>query len=142
MGSLMLIKNNKAALMVNHIIIIIGMLMIGGSTLLFEKNMIEAPVWMVMVGLGLYLGYVPFNSIFFDRLIAAFQYVGTVGFIMYVADAFGYLGSITVLFMKEFSYTKLSWLEFFVTAGYIISITGALLMAGSMVYFYRKREAN
>jgi hypothetical protein len=141
MGSIMLIRNNKTALMVNHLIIIAGMLMIGVGTFLFEQQLIDAPFWMILIGIGLYLGYVPFNSIFFDRLIAAFRYMGTVGFIMYVADAFGYLGSISVLFLKEFSYTQLSWLEFFVTGGYFVSVAGTLLITGSMIYFHRKHHA-
>jgi MFS family permease len=140
MGSIMLIKNNKTALMVNHLIIIAGMLLIGGGTLLFEQKVIDAPTWMILIGIGLYLGYVPFNSIFFDRLIAAFRYVGTVGFIMYVADAFGYLGSVTVLFIKEFTYTQLSWVEFFVSGGYAISIAGTVLISGSMLYFHQRHK--
>jgi hypothetical protein len=138
MGSIMLIRNNVLALMVNHLIVVIGMILIGVSTFLFEKHFIDAPLWMTLIGLGLYLGYVPFNSIFFDRLIAAFRYVSTVGFIMYVADSFGYLGIVSVLFFREFNYPLLSWLDFFTTAGYIISIAGTLLILGSMLYFYRK----
>jgi MFS family permease len=141
MGSIMLIRNNKLALMVNHVIIIAGMLLIGGATLLFEQKMIDAPLWMILIGVGLYLGYVPFNSIFFDRMIAAFKYVSTVGFIMYIADAFGYLGSISVLFLKEFGYTKVSWVQVFISGGYILSLTGAVLIAGSMLYFHRKHNA-
>jgi hypothetical protein len=140
MGSIMLIKNNKTALMVNHLIIILGMLTIGVGTFLFDRQIIEAPMWMILIGVGLYLGYVPFNSIFFDRLIAAFKYIGTVGFIMYVADAFGYLGSVSVLFIKEFTYTKLSWVEFFKSTGYAISVVGTLLIAGSMIYFHLRHK--
>ncbi len=138
MGSLMLIKNNKMALMVNHIIIALGMVLIGVSNFLFENQLISAPSWMTLVGIGLYLGYIPFNSIFFDRLIAAFQYVGTVGFIMYVADSFGYLGSVGVLFYKEFGQANLSWLDFFLSGGYILSFAGTLLILGSMTYFHFK----
>lgn len=141
MGSLMIIRNNKAALMVNHLIIAFGMILIGVANYFFETSVISAPVWMTLVGLGLYLGYIPFNSIFFDRLIAAFQYVSTVGFIMYVADAFGYLGIIGVLLFKEFSYTNLSWLEFFLSGGYIVSVVGTVLILGSMTYFhFRHRQ--
>ena len=140
MGSIMLIRNNKKALMVNHVIIIVGMLLIGVGTFMFQQKLIEAPMWMILIGVGLYLGYVPFNSIFFDRLIAAFKYVGTVGFIMYVADAFGYLGSVSVLFIKEFTYTQLSWVEFFMSAGYAISVLGTLLIAGSMIYFHYRHK--
>ena len=141
MGSLMLIKNNQLALMVNHVIIALGMVLIGVANYLFQLQMIEPKTWMVLIGLGLYLGYIPFNSIFFDRLIAAFQYTGTVGFIMYVADSFGYLGSVSVLFFKEFGYANLSWLNFFISGGYIVSATGTLLITGSMIYFHYKHKS-
>lgn len=140
MGSLMLIKNNHVAFMVNHLIIFLGMLLIGVSTILFQYKLIGPPVWMVLIGTGLYLGYVPFNSIFFDRLLASFQYVGTVGFMIYVVDAFGYLGSIGVLFFKEFGYADLSWIDFFISTGYTVSVWGSVLIISSMVYFYVKRR--
>jgi len=140
MGSLMLIKNNKLALMINHLIIGMGMILIGVSNFLFQTDQITAPSWMTLVGIGLYLGYIPFNSIFFDRLIAAFQYAGTVGFIMYVADSFGYLGSVGVLFYKEFGQANLSWLEFFLSGGYVLSGVGTILILGSMLYFHLKHK--
>jgi hypothetical protein len=141
MGSIMLIRNNMLALMVNHIIVAFGMILIGVSTLMFEMALINAELWMILTGLGLYLGYVPFNCIFFDRLIAAFRYVGTVGFIMYVADSFGYLGNITVLFVKEFGYSETAWIDFIISSGYIISFAGTTLMIGSMIYFYYKHKS-
>ncbi len=141
MGSLMLIKNNKLALMVNHVIIAFGMILIGTANYLFEQTLVSPQVWMILVGLGLYLGYIPFNSIFFDRLIATFQYASTVGFIMYVADSFGYLGSVGVLFFKEFGFAKLSWLNFFISGGYIVSVTGTILIFGSMAYFHYKHKS-
>jgi hypothetical protein len=86
------------------------------------------------------MGYVPFNSIFFDRLIASFRYVGTVGFLIYIADAFGYLGSIGVLVVKEFAIPQVSWVNLFVSSGYIISILGSLMTLASMLYFIRKHR--
>jgi hypothetical protein len=140
MGSIMLIKNNKHALIVNHLIIMAGMVLVGISTLLFENKSIGAPLWMILIGTGLYMGYVPFNSIFFDRMIAAFRHVGTVGFIMYVADAFGYVGSVGVLFFKEFTASQMSYMELFISGGYMISVAGSLLILCSMWYFHRKYE--
>ncbi|HRW99763.1 MAG TPA: DUF5690 family protein, partial [Cyclobacteriaceae bacterium] len=140
MASIMFIKSNRVALVVNHVIILAGMIIIGWSTYLFEVGSLQAPIWMVLIGLGLYMGYVPFNSIFFERLLAAFRYTGTVGFVMYVADAFGYLGSVGVMFFKEFGFANLSWLSFFMKAGYATSIVGCLLTFGSLVYFIEKRK--
>lgn len=140
MGSVMFIRNNRIALAVNHYIIISGMLLIGLSTYLFENSIISSPLWMVLVGLGLYLGYVPFNSIFFDRLLATFRYPGTVGFLIYLADSFGYLGSVGILFYKEFGFKHLSWLNFFLQSGYVVSIAGSILTLTSLAYFHWKYE--
>lgn len=138
MGSLMLIRNNKLALMVNHLIIMAGMVVIGVATFFFERQTIGAPLWMILIGTGLYMGYVPFNSMFFDRLIATFRYVGTVGFIMYVADAFGYVGSVAVLFLKEFTAGQMSYRDVFINGGYGLSVAGTFLILASMWYFHHK----
>ena len=67
MGSLILIKNNKVALMINHVIIIFGMILLGVSTYLFEHHLISAPLWMILIGLKgfMYLGYIPFQQYVF-----------------------------------------------------------------------------
>ncbi len=137
-GSLFLIKDNKKALIINHIIILIGIAMVGISTFSFESGWIDAPLWMILVGFGLYLGYVPFNSVLFERLIATFRCTGNVGFVIYLADSFGYLGSVGVLLYKEFGYTEISWLHFFITTAYMLSIIGSLLIIASLIYFYYK----
>ena len=126
--------------MINHLLILSGMVLVGISSFLFEHGRIDAPTWMILLGFGLYLGYIPFNSILFDRLIAAFQYVSTVGFLIYLADAFGYLGSIGIMIYKEFGQASLSWLHFFIKAGYVMAIVGSLLIIGSMIYFYWKHR--
>ena len=128
-------------MVVNHIIVFIGMVTVGVSTLAYEKGFIEPPTWMILVGMGLYFGYIQFNSIFFDRLIATFKYVSTVGFLIYLADSFGYLGSVGVLLFKEFGNTQLSWLQFFMSSGYILSIAGSILITLSLVYFITKYKS-
>lgn len=135
MGSIMFIRSNKNAFMINQIIVLSGMLLVGIATFLFDRGLIAATPWMIMLGMGLYLGYVPFNSILFDRMIATFKYVSTVGFLIYLADAFGYLGSVGVLLYKELGQPALSWLDFFIHAGYVMSVAGSALVIASMIYF-------
>src|SRR5206468_2494712 len=81
MSLLILIKRNLLAFSIIHLMIIGGCILVGGSTVLFSAHMITAQVWMIMVGLGLYLGYVPYNAVFFERMIASFHYKSNVGFI-------------------------------------------------------------
>lgn len=141
MGSIMFIRSNRNAFLINQAIVLCGMLLVGVATFLFDTGVISATLWMIMLGMGLYLGYVPFNSILFDRMIATFKYVSTVGFLIYLADAFGYLGSVGVLLYKELGQPSLSWLDFFIHAGYIMSVAGSILVIAAMIYFhFRHRQ--
>jgi MFS family permease len=140
-GSLMVIRNNLRAMIINHLIVLLGMIMVGVATLAFEKEWIGPVTWMTLVGMGLYFGYIQFNSIFFDRLIAAFRYVSTVGFLIYLADSFGYVGSVLVMLYKEFGQKEQSWLSFFINGGYIMSVSGSVLIILSLVYFVSKHKA-
>lgn len=138
-ASLMVIRDNRRAMIINHLMVITGMLLVGVSTWLFRAGAMGATVWMVLVGMGLYFGYIQFNSIFFDRLIATFRYVSTVGFLIYIADAFGYLGSVGVTLYKELGGGQVGWLDFFTGTAYALAIAGSVLMTLSLFYFLRKR---
>lgn len=139
MASIMLIKNNRRALMVNHYIIGFGFMLIGLSTLMFQQEMISGYWWMVLVGLGSYLGYVPFNCILFDRFIATFRTMANAGFLIYIADSFGYLSSVGVLLYKNFGQADISWFEFFISFSYFTCFTGIALTAVSFLYFTFKK---
>ncbi len=142
MGLLFLFKNNFKALMVSHFLILSGFLMLGLSTLLFQEEMISSVLWFTLTGGGLYMAYVPFNSIFFERLIAAFRSTANVGFLIYLADSFGYLGSMGILIYKNFANPNLSWLNFFTQSSIMISFSGIILIMISMLYFYSKYRKN
>lgn len=137
-GSMVMIKNNFLALKTAHWFIIVGFVIAGVSTLVFKANQLSPIAWMTLVGLGLYMVYIPFNAIFFDRLISTFKYASNVGFLIYIADAFGYVGSIGVLLSKEIFKVKLNWVTFFSSSVMILSVVGVLLTFYSLYYFSRK----
>lgn len=141
MGLLVFVKNNFHAFMLNHFIVITGFLLALISTILFRQHRLDPVWWMTLTGLGLYMGYIPFNCIFFERLIAVFKYVSNVGFVIYLADSFGYLGSVVVMLFKNFSGMTLSWSHFFMDAVFSVSVTGIVMMVISAVYFKKRYEA-
>lgn len=141
MGLLVFVKNNFHAFMLNHFIVIMGFLMALISTWLFKEHRLDPVWWMTLTGLGLYMGYIPFNCIFFERLIAVFKYVSNVGFVIYLADSFGYLGSVMVMLFKNFSGMTLSWSQFFMNAVFSVSATGIVMMVISAVYFKKRYES-
>lgn len=131
-----LVKNNRKAMVVIHSVMLIGSALIGLSTLAFQMGMISAVVWMTLIGLGLYLAYVPFGCVLFDRLIAAVGFMGTAGFMIYVTDSFGYLGSVALMLYKNFGQPNLPWLKFFYSFSYITSALCSACFVVSLVYFY------
>ena len=138
MSLLILVKSNFKAFLINHCIIIFGYTLALAATWLFTTHYINPIVWMTMIGTGLYLSYVPFNALYFERMIATYKVKSNVGFIMYIADAFGYLGSVLVLFLKSFFGIQLSWTAFFTDAVMIISIIGIAGTVVAALYFSKK----
>ena len=123
--------------MVNLYIILAGALLVGAATAGFEAGIVGPLLWMILVGLGLFMGYVPFNCILFERFIADVGTAANVGFLMYVVDAFGYLSSVGVLATKSFLLPEIGWYEFFVRSSYLVSIAGVLLSSIAVFHFSR-----
>ncbi len=143
MSSLILIKGNLRAFSIIHLMIIFGCLLICGATVLFTSGVIPAPLWMALAGMGLYLGYIPYNAIFFERLIASFHYKSNIGFIIYVSDSIGYLGSVAVLMVKEFGRPAISWTAFFREGVMVVGGVGAVCAFLSLLYFrHSARRSN
>ena len=137
-SSMMLIRNNQKAFMLTHYIIIIGFLMAGISSLLFVNHLLSPFMWMTLVGLGLYIGYIPFNCILYDRMIATFKCAGNVGFLIYLSDSFGYLGSVGVILAKTVFHIKVNWTIMYSNGVIGFSLIGVVLTALALIYFKNK----
>jgi hypothetical protein len=135
---IIVVRDNTKALLVIHGVVIAGLVLLGVSTLAFQAGLLSPLAWTILSGAGLYMAYVPFNAMLFDRLIAASDTVGTAGFLIYVADASGYLGSCALLVWRNFGLMQLNWLQVFTRTAYFTSLVGMLFMGLSALYFVRK----
>jgi hypothetical protein len=139
-ASMVVIKNNLKAFLIAQWIMFGGFVLSGIVTWLFINQQIGMFYWMTFVGLGLYMTYIPYNSILFDRMLAAFKYAANVGFLIYVADAFGYLASVSVLLTKTILKLQVDWLQFYTKLVLITSVSGSLFIFCSIIYFIRKHK--
>ncbi|TAG53123.1 MAG: hypothetical protein EAZ29_06005, partial [Runella slithyformis] len=96
-GSLYWVKDNWKAFVIVNVLLAVGGLTVGLSTWFYQQGMLPAGVWFTLTGVGLYVAYVPCNGLYFERFVAAFRYAGTVGFMITLADWWGYLGSVSVM---------------------------------------------
>lgn len=139
LGTIMFIKDNRRALLVNHWVIFAGLFLAGASTFAYQSGLISPLVWISLTGFATYMAYIPFNCLLFERMIATFKYVSTAGFLIYLADSFGYLGSVGVLLFKELGTKDLSWLEFFIQFNYSLTAVGCIGTLGALTYFAKRK---
>ncbi len=136
LGCLNLIRDNRKGLIGAYIVMMIGAVITGLSTWMFQAKMIEnGAMWMFLIGLGSYLTYVPFNAVLFERLQASTRFVGTAVFSIYIADALGYTGSVSIQLYKDLAHQEMNRLNFLIGFSYFNSIVGFSLLLISCLYF-------
>ncbi len=114
-----LIKNNQRALSVNLLLTLMGGGILIATTWSFQQGGFSPAAWMIISGAGLFVPYILFNGIIFDRFIGTLRVTANVGFLMYLADAIGYLGSVLILLWRNFGNADISWLHFYVQLCYV-----------------------
>ena len=137
---LFLVKDNRRGLLFTYLIMIGGSVLIGVATLLFDAGLLSPLIWMTLVGLGLYFGYVPYGCVLFDRTIAALGIVATAVFLIYVSDAVAYSGSVGIVLYKTLGQASTSKLQFFRYFSYATSIVSTVFFAAGGLYFLRRAQ--
>jgi MFS family permease len=139
LAGLWFIRDHWKALAVYHVLIGTGALMVGAATLAFSGGRIGPGAWMILTGLGGYLGYVPFNSILFDRFLAATRQVGTASFLIQIADSLGYLASASLYLQRTFSHSKPAWTRLTLDCGLGLAALVPVLLAASWWFLSVRR---
>ena len=124
-------------------LLILGTAMLGVSVPLYDAGTIDGLQWMVMVGLGAYLAYVPFGSLLFERVMAATRFPGTAVFTICLADAVGYTGSVGMMAGKDLLAGDMEPLVFFrkLTIWFSVATTFFFIFGG-LYFLKRVRQAS
>ena len=137
-GCLSLIRSNIKGFWATQWLIALGILLSGTSTLLFQTGLLTPFWWILLIGMGLFLAYIPIQVALFERLIAIFKIKANAGFFIYICDAIGYLGSVGLLLYKEFFMKDLSWAKVMMRFSYVLTGTCLLVLVLSAIFFNRK----
>ncbi|WP_066757054.1 DUF5690 family protein [Crocinitomix algicola] len=140
MGLFVFFKNNTAGLKATFLIIAFGFATLIVSTLLFQRSIISGYEWIISSGVGLYMSYVPFQVVIYEKLIAWLNERGNAGFLMYLSDSTGYFFAVAILTGTEFLKWEVDWLNFIINAAYFTGIIGVIQLLLSFIYFMNKEE--
>lgn len=135
-----LIQDNQKAFDTGVYLILVCAVMIGVTTLLFNTHQISPIAWMIGTGIGVYLPYILFHCLLFERLIALLRFRGNVGFLFYVADALGYSGSVAILLLKELGNFQSTWVVFFSQLNLYAAGAILILSLATIVVIARQRK--
>ena len=134
-GSVSCVRDNRKSFFLALGLSLVG-LVLGGVALVGQSlGIFDGFSMMVLLGLGLYLPYVAVHATLFERLIAVTKNPGNLGFLLYLSDAFGYLGYVGIMILKLTAPPKVAFFEFFQTiAGIALTLAFASLVAARLVF--------
>lgn len=142
-GLAMLIRDNRRAFFTSLGVAISGFLLAGYGLTGWRKGWIDGFDLMVLLGLGLYLPYVAVHTTVFERLTAMTGDRGNLGYLIYLADSFGYLGYVAVMLARSVApggsgMSEVRFLDFFIPLATILVTAAGLMVILSWLYFDRK----
>ena len=129
------IQNNRIAFLVSLGISIVGSLLIVLSVFAWVHELLSGFSLMVAIGLGLYLPYVAVHTTVFERFLALTRDKGNVGFLMYLADSFGYLGYVAVMIWKNYFGVSGKMADFYLHLCIYLGLASVALLVMTIVAF-------
>jgi MFS family permease len=137
-GLMVLVKDNLKALSVLFGLIITGMIVMAVVSFGQQQLQLSPVIWLFIQSLCLYIAYLTFQTIFFDRFIACFRIRGNVGFFIVTTDFLGYTGTVLVLVLKEFCNPDIDWAVFYNRLAGYVGIFCCVTFVCSFVYLHQR----
>lgn len=137
-GLMVLVKDNLKALSVLFGLIITGMIVMSAVSFGQDRMQLSPVIWLFLQSLCLYIAYLTFQTIFFDRFIACFKIRGNVGFFIVTTDFLGYTGTVVVLVLKEFCNPDINWASFYNQFAGYVGIFCCITFVCSFVYLHQR----
>jgi hypothetical protein len=134
-GSVVFLRHNRSAFFAAMAMAVCGPFLIGIALAGLSLGTMSPYTFMILVGLGLYLPYIAVHTTLFERLIAMTRERGNIGFLMQLADSFGYLGYVVVLLSHNLLGSMDDFLGFFIALCWVIAGASLVFLLLCWRYF-------
>lgn len=132
------VKDNRRALLTSIALSLAGFALVALSIIGLNSGILTGFIFMVLFGFGLYLPYVVVHTTVFERLIALTRDKGNMGYLMYLADASGYLAYVVLMFAGDLFTPDSSFLDNFQVISWWVVGVGALSFLGAGLIYGRR----
>lgn len=133
-----MIRDHQRVLYTLLWMVIGGTFLLVGISYYYEQLNLSPLVWMFLQSLGVYIAFLSFQTLFFERFVACFNIKGNVGFFIVSIDFIGYLGTVGVLVFKEAFVAHLNRIEFYNTMVLTLGTACCFLFMGCILYFMHR----
>lgn len=140
-GLMIFVKSNIKALMILLSLVTLSTLMMSYVSLNHQTLNLNPIVWLFTQSLSLYIAYLTFQTIFFDRFIACFKFKGNVGYFIAMIDFIGYAGTVIVLFSKELFQIQGNWFELYNGMSAFVGIATSVLFVLAGILLLKRYRA-
>ncbi|MCA9148193.1 MAG: hypothetical protein KDA92_02775 [Planctomycetales bacterium] len=131
------VRDNRAAFLTSLVSVAAGFVLVLSVIWAQQRGHLSAFTFMVLIGLGTYVPYVMFHTTIFERLLAVFRDRGNLGFLMYLADATGYLGYVLVMVIKNFTAMEFDVLPLYMHLSLWIAALSSIITLVLLAYYFR-----
>ena len=146
-GLVVFIRNNYQALRIGMLIVATGFagamvttVASWGTTKWTEQS---AFVFMVLIGICLYVPYVLFHTTIFERLLATLREKSNIGYVIYLGDFAGYMSTVVLMVVVNVVFQKsLDFVALIMWLAIIISPLSVIAAYMSIAYFGKKSKEN
>jgi hypothetical protein len=134
----------------NNFNVIIGLLLMVVVSCIFmsyisynyETLELSTVTWLFVQSLTLYISYLAFQTIFFERFIACFKIKGNVGFFIAIIDFIGYAGTVLFLLGKGLldRGTDTDWFAFYNNIAFSVSLLCVVLFTAASLLLIKEYQ--
>jgi hypothetical protein len=133
-GATVFLRDNRRAFFTALGLALGGALLVAGALLALRAGLLPF-AFLTLHGLGLYLPYIVVHTTLFERLIAMTRDRANIGYLMYLADALGYLGYVVVMLSRNLAEPAADFLPFFLALSWGIAAACVLLLIPCAYFF-------
>lgn len=137
-GLTSLIRNNRIAFLSSIALLTTGFAIVVGAVAGQTYGQLSPMTFMVLLGFGMYIPYVAFHTTVFERMIAALRETGTIGYLMYLADALGYLGYVGVMFYRNSVTSDRNFLSLMNRTSVVVAVLASLIAILLYIHYTTK----
>lgn len=131
------IKNNITAFYALLFIMMMGGMLIGIPTLVFDLSTMKynTYAWTIIVGTGLYLAYIPPGVMLYDKLMSATNTNISIVSVVYISEAISQIMTLISILLKSYMFDGVGYVSYFIKLSYITSIAIVVSMLTALRVF-------